>query len=183
MVQVGTGGRMNFLKKERRRMGGLVAKRAGSQWENVLRHHAGLQGIKVIPIPPACKWISPTKIMPAKSPFDFIMVKNGRALFVDAKSTKKNTFTYSDCDQDQLYWLGECAAGGARAGYIVSFREMKITVFFSVFQLLRLMPGRGLKPESGILLSIDGDLMNLRLLFHEQETSDPASSTGDGADR
>jgi len=168
---------MNFKPKRNNRLIGLKAKRTGAEWEDILSHSAHMCGCKVIQIPSGCKWVGNGRAVPVTTPFVFVIMKGGKSIFVDAKSCGDTNFTHSKIDQDQVFWLSECAKGGNKAGYIVRFSKQKKVVFFSVERLASIRSGESLKPEDGYQLPSDLDRIDLRGLFYEQreETASSAS--------
>ena len=167
---------MNQFLKDKRRLSGLRAKRAGESWENLLESSAWRAGCKVIRIPSGCRWVSGVKAVPVKTPFDFVLIKAGKSIYCDAKTTLEKNWSYSSNDPQQIASLSECAKGGCRAGYIVNFRSLKKIIFFSVEKLSGLRPRESLSPEQGINLSDDKSEMNLGALFYERSQEVPATS-------
>lgn len=94
--------------------------------------------------------------VPAKSPFDFILAKNGRVVLCDAKSLDATTFTRSACKPHQIESLAGFEMSGLTAGFIVWLREADQVVFFKASQLKGLAPRCSLKISDGIQLgSVD----------------------------
>jgi len=155
-----------------KRMGGLRAKMAGDNWEHLFENSANRSGCEVIKIPSGCRWVSAVRAVPVKTPFDFIVMRAGKSIYVDTKSTLLSSFAYSEIDRHQLHWLSRCAKAGHKAGYIVNFRALKMVVFFSVYTLAGLGPRKSLKPDQGTQLSFDGDRIDLGKLFYEQRTEE-----------
>lgn len=150
------------------RIGGMRAKIAGTNWENLFESSAWRFGCKVIKIPSGCKWVGPNKIKPIPTPFDFCIIRKSVSVYLDTKTTLSGTFTFSDIDQNQVYWLSQCAAGGCKAGYVVEFRKLGSVVFFSVEQLAGLRPRSGLSPAQGVQLSGDDGRLDLGALFYDR---------------
>ena len=90
--------------------------------------------------------------VPAKSPFDFIIAKNGKAVFFDAKSLDATTFTRSACKPHQIDSLAGFEMSGLTSGFIVWLRQSNEVVFFRASQLKALPPRCSLKSSDGILL-------------------------------
>lgn len=174
---------MNQFQKDRNRLRGLRAKRVGETWENLLQSNAYRCGCKVIKIPSGCRWVSAVRAVAVKTPFDFVFIRGGKSVFLDAKTTLSGCFTFSAVDQDQIHWLTECAKGGAKAGYIVDFRTLKKVVFFSVEKLSGLRSRQSLKPEDGIQLSGDDDRLDLGKLFYERRSEDTEKDFGPSVGR
>lgn len=90
--------------------------------------------------------------VPAKSPFDFIIAKNGKVVFFDAKSLDATTFTRSACKPHQIESLAGFEMSGLTSGFIVWLRQSNEVVFFKASQLKGLPPRGSLKVSDGILL-------------------------------
>lgn len=151
---------------QKRRVAGLRAKRVGEDWERLLEGGAWRYGAKVIRIPSGCRWITAGRAKPVKTPFDFCLIKGGKSVYLDAKTTLGAAWSYSENDPNQIHWLSQCSAGGCKAGYLISFRTLKMIVFFTVEQLSGLRPRTSLKPEDGIQLYSDGYRIDLGALFN-----------------
>lgn len=161
---------MSF-RVEKNRIRGLKAKRAGDSWENVFESSAWRAGCKVIKIPSGCRWVAANRAVAVPTPFDFVIMKAGKSIYLDTKSTMDANWTYSMNDPQQLHWLGECAQAGHKAGYVVNFQSIRKVVFFSIYLLAGLRPRESLKPEQGYQLSGDDDRLNLGGLFYVNEAS------------
>jgi len=155
----------------------MRAKVAGAQWEALFESAAWRFGCKVIKIPSGCRWVGKNKIQPVTTPFDFCLIRKSVSVYLDTKTTLAGTFIYSDIDQQQVYWLSQCAAGGCKAGYVVEFRKLKRVVFFSVEQLAGLKPRSGLYPDDGVQLSGDDDRLDLGALFYERTKETATAGT------
>jgi penicillin-binding protein-related factor A (putative recombinase) len=101
------------------------------------------------------------RAIPTKTPFDFVMCRDGIAVFFDAKSTSAKTFAASAIQLHQLYHLARVENAGFRSGYVVYFQETDEVVFFSASQLAKLKRGDSLKPDDGLQL---GSALTLTLL-------------------
>jgi hypothetical protein len=90
--------------------------------------------------------------VPAKSPFDFILAKDGKVILCDAKSLDATTFTRSACKPHQIESLAGFEMSGLTAGFIVWLRKTDEVVFFKASQLKALPPRCSLKVSDGISL-------------------------------
>lgn len=90
--------------------------------------------------------------VPAKSPFDFILAKNGRVILCDAKSIDAKNFSKSSCKPHQIDSLYGFEMSGLTAGFIVWLRAVDQVVFFQASKLKDLPPRCSLKTSDGILL-------------------------------
>ena len=162
---------------------GHRAKRAGDDWENMLSHAAFRSGAHVVKIPSGCRWVSATRAISVKTPFDFVFLRQGIPVFADAKTTMASAWGYAANDPHQVRALLRCEQAGSRAGYIVNFRELEIVAFFSATQLAGLRPRQSLKPSEGIQLIGDSSRIDLRALFDEpRKQKDPDDQRAIGTD-
>lgn len=148
-------------------LGGHKAKHSGDFFENELARQAMIDGIGFEKIPSGCRWVNTPKGLKAigvKTPFDFMMFKNGRAIFFDAKSTEGNTFPHGKLEEHQVKSLAQIAEHGFKCGYLVKFEGIGFT-WFPVETLLRLERGRSLKPVDGISLVTEAGSFTLMSLF------------------
>lgn len=148
---------------------GKRAKINGDFFENQLHREALNRGYSVIKIPSGCKSLGLGKLIRVATPFDFVFTKSSRVIFIDAKTTKTNTFTNSKVTPHQLSALYEQEKQGICAGYIVHFQNTNKIVFFSATRLKSLSLGQGLKQDDGVLLGIDFKI-NLDLIFNSEKS-------------
>lgn len=130
---------------------GAKAKASGRMFENILAARCARDRIKFEQLPSGCRWIGKVAV-PAKSPFDFIIAKDGNVAFFDAKSIDATTFTRSACKPHQIESLSGFEMSGLTAGFIVWLRAAGQVVFFRASQLKALPPRYSLKVSDGILL-------------------------------
>lgn len=166
-------------KKMQNQKRGLIAKKSGDGFEAFIKAACYTRGWGMIEIPSGCEWVSAHKARPVKTPFDFVLVKQGICVFGDAKTSLANSFSYSMVDPNQKKWLAYTESFGHISGYLVNFRTLEQTVFFSAKQLSSLRPRQSLKPDNGLLL---GDNNGIHLdRFYEllQKTSTTTRSSND----
>ena len=130
---------------------GAKAKASGRLFENILSSRCARAGIKFEQLPSGCRWIGKMAV-PAKSPFDFILAKDGKVILCDAKSLDATTFTRSACKPHQIESLAGFEMSGLTAGFIVWLRKTDEVVFFKASQLKALPPRCSLKVSDGISL-------------------------------
>jgi hypothetical protein len=117
-------------------LGGRLAQSNGNHFELVLKNKATHQGFDVLKIPNGCKYINAFKIIPVKTPFDFIFVDTfPHLIFADAKTTAQKRFMKTKINPIQAQELYKIHTKGYVAGYIVNFSTENKTVFFSAQQL------------------------------------------------
>ena len=144
--------RLGKFKSRTRVVAGKKAKTRGQQWENLLRSSAGFEGWYTVRLPDGCKQISQNNIIRVKTPFDFIFVRNGNAIFADAKTTKAKNFSRSMIDPFQVKELAAISNQGLVAGYIIRFELTDQVIFFHSHVLLAVRPNSSLDPKDGIVL-------------------------------
>jgi penicillin-binding protein-related factor A (putative recombinase) len=150
---------------EQRRARGKASKTEGRLFENQLQTNASRLSWQCVRLPEGGRFLSNTKFIKVKSPFDFILSKAGCTVAVDTKSTKSSTFSYSELNTNQVTQLHNLWTGGTQSGYIVNFRTSNQVVFFNAQTLKRTLPGTSLKPEDGLLLGTSDDF-NLDFLLN-----------------
>lgn len=146
---------------------GHKAKNSGRRFESDLMQQAKIDGIGFEQIPSGCIWRrTPRGVVPipVKTPFDFMMFKNGKAVFFDAKSTDGVTFPYSMLNQNQVKSLAQIAKHDFKCGYLVKFDGIGF-YWFPIEKLLGLKRRESLKPLDGQSLSITPDTFSLLALF------------------
>lgn len=135
---------------------GRKAKSAGSFFEHAIEHQANRENIMFIKIPDGCRRVRTPiglKLIPVKTPFDFVIGKNGTVCFFDAKSFDKNRLTRSDVVLHQITSLYSFETEKFIAGYLVYFRPINEIVFFDASQLVGLeKTGISLNAEDGTYL-------------------------------
>ena len=142
---------------------GLKKKVSGDQFEAQIGFMASRQGLKCKKIPEGCKRLPGGRIIPIKSPFDFILQSETMTFFIDAKSTINDRFNYSQIDQSQVFSLEYLKNNHSLCGYIINLNET--VYFFSVDVLKSCKPGTSLSREDGTYLGTKTSF-NLYLL-HE----------------
>lgn len=152
----------NIFKK-RRSIGGLKAKQNGDMFEKILEINAHRSGYEIIDIPNGALWIGPNKIIPKKSPFDYVFVSPERCIFTDAKTIAQKTFPHSLIKPHQLKALKKIWAKGHRSGYVINFSILNLTAFFTADQLWQLQKGQSLGPDQGLVIGTN-DRFDLNLI-------------------
>lgn len=149
---------MATLKKV---LAGYKAKKNGDSFENFIIIFLNKNGYAVEKIPSGCKWVNSYKgvrPIPVKTPFDFIACKDGKTVFFDAKSVKKETFSHSELDQNQVKSLNLFLKQGISSGYIIKFGCGDI-VFMSADKLMNLKRGESFKAHDGKFLGTEKNFM------------------------
>jgi hypothetical protein len=155
----------------RRSQGQRQAQRNGAGWENVFQGHAARSGVLCLRFPNGCKTIpgpgGRPRLIRVRTPFDWILSHQGKAGFVDTKSTTSLTFTYTQVSDHQLAALRALEMQGHVCGYVVFFQKLNVVVFFRAHQLVALEPRDSLRPEQGLVVGTLLELDVKRLFTHE----------------
>ncbi len=141
---------------------GLKKKVSGDQFEALIGFMASRQGLKCKKIPEGCKRLPGGRIIPIKSPFDFILQTSSMTLFIDAKSTQNYRFNYSQIDQNQLSNLHYLKNETSICGYIINLNSE--VYFFPTTVLLNCKPKSSLLKENGIFLGTKESFNLLKML-------------------
>lgn len=124
----------------------------GSGFEELFLKSARLTGVNCVRIPNGAKrvWFNGSaKLVPQKTPFDFMLSIKERAAYIDTKHTDKGTYKHSDLKPHQVEALFSFERHGHVAGFVVYFKAIDWVVFFWASQALALQEGEGLKPSEG----------------------------------
>lgn len=145
-----------------RRRAGHIAKDKGQFFESILATHACHDGFVPLRIPDGCRQVRGPKglaLIRVKSPFDFVLVGSPNDIFLDAKATESNTFSYSKINQDQVAKLRECERFQP-AGYVIWFESIDQVAFFSASKMSKIAKRQSVRPIDGLIL---GPLKSFRL--------------------
>ena len=148
---------------------GRQSQRRGAVAENILHTEAIRTGWTVVKIPLGCRQVSAVKLLRVATAFDFVLIKGPRVLFIDSKTTKSKTFSFSAITDHQVRILRDIELHGHASGYVVNFTAHKKTVFFCGSQLWALRAGASLKPDDGIHIG-DDRIINLSRIFEQDST-------------
>lgn len=134
-----------------RRIAGAKAKRNGQIFENLIQVMSNRYGFHCVRIPDGCKQLR-GMIIRVATPFDFILAKKGKTIFLDAKSTKESTFSKSKMKRHQVEFLLPFEKNQTFAGYLVLFQKENQVVFFSASQLAAIKRGQAISISDGVKL-------------------------------
>lgn len=120
-----------------RRAAGAKAKGNGQLFELLLQVNCRRAGVACTRIPDGCESTGGRGIRRVKTPWDFILSKNGRAALIDTKTTAGKTFALSKIEAHQVdaMMLHAGQPSGLVAGYVIWFRS-SLTVGFVPAQVL-----------------------------------------------
>jgi penicillin-binding protein-related factor A (putative recombinase) len=129
--------------------GGNRPRAEGKGFEGIFETVCQLQGLKVIKVPEAGRWIGRGAFKPIPGMCDFIIIDNGRVAFVDTKSIDQEVFPASLISPNQLEHLTS-VGDVCPAGYVVCFRPIQRVVYFPWNVLLATPARTSLSPADGI---------------------------------
>lgn len=144
----------------------------GARWESILTSQARRSGYLVCDVPDGCQVVGKNRLIRVVSPFDMILhsPKMQKSIFLDAKTTEGKTFPYSKVNPRQMVELGNSAAAGHKAGYLICFRLLNKVVWYSTTDFIRpslntKIAKRSVLPEDGIYLGTEMDF-NIDLILN-----------------
>lgn len=147
---------------------GRLAKAGGRAFEQRVEWAARMIRAQLVQIPTGAIVVGQRGgrpiLRPEKTPFDYVLGKDGEAAFFDAKSTAKTRFPFADMKPHQVRKLHDLELAGFRAGYLVNFRTLDRVVFFNASALKALQPRTSLRPDDGDAMGTHQELFLDRLL-------------------
>jgi len=149
---------MTSSKNLKKQIQGAQAQSVGKAWETHFKMQCNSQGVAFVQIPTGAKR-TPQGWKLKKSPFDFIIAKDGEAACLDTKTVGSGNFPRSAINTNQMEKLLAISEGLA-AGYLVWFRDTDNIVFFEAMQLVRLKKRESLKQTAGLLV---GNINNYKI--------------------
>lgn len=118
-------------KNFKRVLAGKKSQAKGQGFEDFIMKRFNRFGWMVKRIPNGARWTGPRKIIPIKSPFDFLAIKKGICIFFDAKRTSSKKLPMIMIKRHQQQHLQDCLDWGCPAGFIVHFESRKEIWFYS----------------------------------------------------
>lgn len=140
-----------------RSLSGKIARANGEFFERLVMFHARRLGFHIEKIPSGARWIGPNRVMPVKTPFDFIAAKNKKTIIFDAKCINKDSFSKSEIKLHQAMSLMRFESIGIVAGYLIYFVPVNRVCFYFASELLNLKSRQSLKSDNGIFLGGNDD--------------------------
>lgn len=128
----------------RRVKAGRLAKAVGEQFENFIISRSRANNITCVRIPDGCKHVRGPKGYSLKrvpTPFDYVLLKNTKAVIIDAKTVDSEVFKYSSIIHHQMMSLYQCSKDALASGYLVWHRPIDRVIFYHV-DLLRSLKQR-----------------------------------------
>lgn len=137
-----------------RQVGGLKAKKIGDTFEQIFKVACKIKGVGVVRIPNGCTRVrsgASLRLIPCRTPFDYVIAKDGFAAALDCKTIDQSTFSKSNVVPEQVESLAEIGQH-IPSGYVIWFRPLDLVCFFPWQTLHSLSKGQGLKPADGVEL-------------------------------
>lgn len=154
-----------------RSLRGRRAKAEGAAFEGILLHAAIRANAAVVQIPTGAKVIGHVngkpRLVPIKTPFDYVFAKDECVIFFDAKSLNEKSLKHRSINKHQLEALLKLEIAGFKAGYVVHLRALDQIVFFKASTLSQLQPRKSLNPNDGEVVGSDRDINFMKLLTKE----------------
>lgn len=118
-------------KNLKRVIAGRKSQAKGQGFEHFIMTRFRRFGWMVKRVPNGARWVGKNRIIPIKSPFDFLAIKNGICIFFDAKRTSSKTLPLVMIKEHQRDNLQDCLDWGCPSGFIVHFETKKEIWFYS----------------------------------------------------
>lgn len=149
---------------------GWLAKKDGEEWEKIIFKSAQMQGILPIIMPLGARRIGIHKLVQIKTPFDMILIFEGRSVYIDAKSLDSDRITYSQLTPHQVNTLAAIEEKGCTAGYLIFFRPENAVCFVRGLELQTIQQGESLHGKDMVYLGGLEDFSLGRLFSLHLET-------------
>lgn len=136
----------------------------GKGFEHIFEITARLNGILPLNMPLAARRIGLKRLIQVKSPFDYVIMKNGRSAFIDCKTFNSVNITYSQLTTHQVEILARIQETNQVAGYVCWMRRSNMVYFIPGKTLAMLNPGQSLDLKNEKCLG-SIEKMDLNALF------------------
>lgn len=113
-------------------LGGKRAQSNGVMFEEALTRNARFSQIACTRMPDGCKQLNARRIIRVKTPFDFILTKNGKSAFIDTKTLDDKSFANSKIEEHQVNGIMPHVKAGSLGGYVVFARAIDTIYFIPV---------------------------------------------------
>lgn len=142
----------------------------GALFESMFETFCKKSQVAVTRFPNGCKRLSPTKLLPMKTPCDWIISYDSKTALIDTK-TCETSFPHSHILPHQVNEMEHHEIAGAFAGYVIWYRTKDQIFFVPASTLNTLRQTRGsIDPNfrGGIYIG-SGSYADPRLLFRKRE--------------
>lgn len=149
-----TADQNSLFKELAKRDAGRMAKQMGDTFEQIFEHACVRKSVAVSRVPNGCRRIGAKKLIPIKSPFDWIITHNTTAV-LDTKTIEGDKFPHSKIDHHQVGELLPHELKGAHAGYVIWFRKSNRVMFIRASALAtRIRVSGSIKPTDADCLPL-----------------------------
>ncbi len=159
---------------------GMGPKVSGNQFEALFHRAAIRQSIGILRIPDGCRRVGLKKLIPVKTPADFVLVHNSKCAFIDTKTQGSgSTFPLANINMNQVHAMASMVQHGAIGGYVVWFRNINEVVFFDC-EILK-NAEEGIHCTRGFPLGSIEEMNLVKLMVHGNDGTceDPSKSSDD----
>jgi hypothetical protein len=143
---------------------GAKAKQEGDAFQDFFFSACHAAGIYAIRFPDGARKVrgpgGKLRMIPVETPFDFILIGDGKSAYVDTKSISAERISYSLLKAHQVDVLKDIQDRNLKAGYVVHFKKTNDVYFFAANILQSLNARQSLSPEDGQFM---GNLFRLSL--------------------
>lgn len=141
----------------------------GARFENSIEWQCNIQNVLFIKIPLGARRVPMRAgglrgLIAVKTPFDYVLVQNGKVCFIDCKTFDQSTISYSMLTTHQVLALNKVDDYGGRAGYLVWHRDVNKVCFYGAKLLFGLKKRQSLDISFGLELGY-GESFVLSKLF------------------
>lgn len=153
-------------KKTSHVLRGRRAQASGASFENIFSASCAAQAIAVSQIPNGCRTAG-KRLIRVKTPFDWVISKNGKCALIDTKTINAAAFPHALIEPHQALSMLRHDLEGIRAGYLVWLRKTNTLIFISARVLCDSMQSRGsIGPDNPKVISIGSmESMSIQTIF------------------
>lgn len=123
----------------------------GHQFEAILRTAAIRQGVHCIAMPLGARRVG-RRLVPIKTPFDYILIHKGVCVYVDCKTYDTDSISFTRLTPHQIAALHTIQRFGCAGGYLIHFRKSSAVCFAHAHKLLDIQPGESMHGKDMIYL-------------------------------
>jgi len=141
----------------------------GLTFEKTVEWACRRQSIKFIRMPMGARPVrgrgGRPQLIAIKTFLDYILIKDGKSIFLDCKSFEGDSLSYSMLTLHQIHELKDIQNYGAKAGYLVHHRKSDQVCFYLADKLCDLGPRESISPAAAAFILGSGELFDLSVLF------------------
>jgi len=117
---------------------GAQNQHVGAAFEATFHDACTREGIAITRMPDGCKQVGATRLIRVKTPWDFILTRNGKTAFIDTKTTSDDTFPFKSIEphQAEAMYRHDCeGTPNVIGGYVIEFRKINQVIFVPAMHL------------------------------------------------